>query len=290
MPGTRLGPLTPEVEEETRLDGATLVAVATHDTGSAVAAIPFRSPGSAYVSAGTWSLVGLEVDRPLITDATYAANLTNEGGVEGTYRLLQNVTGLWLLHECRRTWAHEGREHTFDELVELAAAAPRLRSFVDPDDPRLAAPGEMPARVRELCAETGQDEPLDPGEVTRCVLESVALKHAHALDLLRTAAGAAPEEIHVVGGGARNDLFCRFTASACELPVLAGPAEATVIGNVLVQLLALGELSSIADAREVVRASFQSTVYEPQDVAAWREARHRFTRLLRTHDRVEVNA
>jgi rhamnulokinase len=289
-PGTPLGPLAADVAAETRLEGAEVVAVATHDTGSAVAAVPFRRPGSAYVSAGTWSLVGLEVDRPLIDERTFAANLTNEGGVAGTFRLLRNVTGLWLVHECRRAWALEGRDYAFAELVGLAQDAEPLRCLVDPDDPVLGEPGDMPRRIRELCARTSQPEPDDPGAVTRCVLESLALKHAESIGLLRSATGIEPAEVHVVGGGARNEPLCRWTADASGLPVLAGPKEATEIGNLLVQAMALGELASLDEAREVVRASFRPTVYEPSDEPVWREARERFAELAGPSRPAEVEA
>ena len=276
QPGTRLAPLGAAVAEETRLGSAVVVAVATHDTGSAVAAVPFRQPGSVFISAGTWSLVGLEVQAPVITDAAFAANLTNEGGVDGTFRLLRNVTGLWLIHECRRVWAEEGREHSFDQLVALAKDAPALRSFIDPNDAAFADPGDMPARVRAFCAHTGQPEPVDPGAVVRCILESLALKHAQTIDLLACVTGATPKEIHVVGGGARNELLCRWTADAVGLPVLAGPEEATLLGNMLVQAVALGEIASLAEGRELIRASAAPTAYEPQETSKWQEAKERF--------------
>jgi rhamnulokinase len=277
QPGTRLARLDDEVAEETRLGDATVVAVATHDTGSAVAAVPFRASGSAFVSAGTWSLVGVEVEEPVITDASFAANLTNEGGVGGTFRLLRNITGLWLVHECRRAWAREGHDYSFDQLVALAERAPALRSFVEPNDPAFAEPGDMPGRVRAYCTHTGQPEPIEPGAVVRCILESLALKHAQTVELLAAVTDAAPPEIHVVGGGARNALLCRWTAAAAGVPVLAGPEEATLFGNLLVQALSLGELASVAEAREVVAASVAPTMYEPEQTAAWREAGERFT-------------
>jgi len=276
QPATRLAPLSRAVVEETRLGGAEVVAVATHDTGSAVAAVPFRQPGSIFISAGTWSLVGLETKEPVITDAAFAANLTNEGGVGGTFRLLRNVTGLWLVHECRRVWAEEGREHSFDQLVALAKDAPALQSFIDPDDATFGDPGDMPARVRAFCAHTGQPEPVEPGAIVRCILESLALKHAQTIDVLASVTGASPREIHVVGGGARNELLCRWTADAAGLPVLAGPEEATLLGNLLVQAVALGEISSLAEGREVVRASVVPTAYEPQETSTWQEAKERF--------------
>jgi rhamnulokinase len=277
--GRPLGAIAADVAVDTGLAGAELVAVGTHDTASAVAAVPFRRPGSVYVSAGTWSLVGVEADAPRIDDATFAANLTNEGGVAGTTRLLRNVTGLWLLHECRRAFADAGRAYSFDELVALAESAPPFRSLVEPNDARFTSPGDMPARLRTYCAATGQPEPETPAAVTRCILESLALKHAETVALLATVTGTAPPEIHVVGGGARNELLCRWTAAAAGLPVVAGPEEATLAGNVLVQAIAKGELGSLAEAREVVRASFSPSVYEPDAALGWDEARARFAAL-----------
>ncbi|MFL5927604.1 MAG: rhamnulokinase family protein, partial [Gaiellaceae bacterium] len=283
-PGTELG----RADEGTGVPGAAVIAVATHDTGSAVAAVPLRGPGSVYLSVGTWSLVGVEVQRPVIDERTYAANLTNEGGVDGSTRLLRNVTGLWLLDECRRAWSAEGRAYAFDELVRLAAAAPPLQSFVDPDAEALTGPGEMPARIAAFCRDSGQAAPASDAQIVRCVLESLALKHAHVVELLRAAAGVQPTELNVVGGGARNELLCTWTANAAELPVVAGPEEATVVGNLLVQAIALGELSSVAEGRDVVRASFAQRVHEPSAAAEWREARERFAGLL--HVPVEVSA
>ena len=275
-PGTALAQLSDDVATDTGLGGAQVIAAATHDTGSAVAAIPFRRPDSAYVSAGTWSLVGVEIREPLIDDASFAANLTNEGGVAGTYRLLRNVTGLWLLHECRRAWAREGEDYSFDRLVALAVKAPPLRSFIEPNDPAFGEPGDMPARIRAFCAHTDQPEPVDPGAIVRCIVESLALKHAATVDLLASVTGTSPGEIHLVGGGARNELLCRWTAAAAGIPVLAGPEEATLLGNLLVQAMTLGELASVDEAREVVHASFAPTTYEPERTAEWVEARERF--------------
>jgi rhamnulokinase len=289
-PATVLGPLRDDVAEETALRGTTVVAPATHDTASAVASVPFRRPGAAYISAGTWSLVGLELSEPLIDDRSFAANLTNEGGVQGTLRVLRNVTGLWLLHECRRAWALEGVELSFDELVTMAGESPPHGSLIDPDDPSFAAPGDMPGRIRAFCVRTGQEAPETPGAIARCALESIAFSHRRAIDLLREAAGAGPPEIHVVGGGARNALLCRWTADATSLPVLAGPAEATVIGNLLVQALALGELGSLEEAREVVRASFAPTLYEPSEHSVWEEAYGRFEAIASANGRATEEA
>ena len=279
-PGTVLGPLATDVAEDTGLRDARVIAPATHDTASAVVGAPLRQAGSAYISAGTWSLVGLEVDRPVIDDRTFAANLTNEGGVGGRYRLLRNVTGLWLLHECRRAWAAQGRDHGFDELVALAADAPAHRSLIDPDDPLFAAPGDMPLRIRDYCERTGQESPVEPAAVARCILESLALKHRQTLELLREATGHAPSEVHVVGGGSRNELLCQWTADAAGIPALAGPAEATEVGNLVVQAIALGELSSVQEGRELVEASFPLRVHEPHETSEWQDARERFAAIV----------
>jgi rhamnulokinase len=284
--GTSLG----EVNVEAGLGKAVVIAVATHDTGSAVAAVPFNRAGSIFLSVGTWSLVGVEVEQPLINDDTFATNLTNEGGVAGTFRLLRNVTGLWLLDECRRCWAEQGRDHTFEELVALARSAPPLRSFVDPNaEVFLEREGDMPLRIQGFCRRTGQPEPPGVGETVRCILESLALKHAETVEVLRDVTGSDPAELHVVGGGARNELLCAWTAQASELPVLAGPEEATVLGNLLVQAIALGEIGSLAEARDVVRASFEPSRHEPVPSSEWQEARERFAQ-LRSVEGLEVSA
>jgi len=270
-PATPLGPLLPEVAERTRLRRAVVVVPATHDTASAVAAVPFRQRESVYISAGTWSLVGMELDSPLITDAAFAANLTNEGGIDGTVRLLKNVNGMWLVHECQRAWASGGNAFDFEELVGLAQAAPAHASFIDPDDSSLMHPGSMPERIRQACRDAGQSEPTTPGAIVRCIVESLALKYRYTIELLSRVTGVAPLEIHVVGGGARNSLLCQSTADATGLPVLAGPEEATVVGNLLGQAIALGELSSLEEARAVVRASFEPRIFEPTREAEWED-------------------
>jgi rhamnulokinase len=274
--GTPLGPL---VAEDAGAGAPTVIAVGTHDTASAVAAIPLRDARSAYISAGTWSLVGIELAEPMITDEAFAANLTNEGGVGGTFRFLRNVTGLWLLHECRRVWANAGQTFAFDELIALAEGASPLRSLVDTDDSSFASTGDMPARIRDYCVATGQPEPVDPASTTRCILESLALKHAEALDTIGAVTGVQPTEIHIVGGGARNGLLCGWTAAAAGLPVVVGPEEATLLGNLLAQAIALGELGSVAEARNVVLSSFPPVVHEPDTSSVWHEARHRFAEL-----------
>jgi rhamnulokinase len=278
-PATQLGPVLDEVGAETGVAGATVVAVATHDTGSAVAGTPLNGEHSAFLSVGTWSLVGVEAREQVAGEDAYRANLTNEGGLGGTFRVLRNVTGLWLLQECRRTWALAGREHSFEEIVALARSAPALRSLVDPNDPLFAPPGDMPARIAEYCDHTGQPRPETEGAVIRCIFESLALKHAESVDLLGRVTGRRIEELHVVGGGANNALLCEWTAAAADKLVHAGPAEATLVGNLIVQAMALGELASLDEAREIVRGSFTVDTYEPAATPEWREARERFAAL-----------
>ena len=287
--GTRLGALALDVAEDTGLGDAQVIATATHDTAAAVAAVPFDRSDAAYISAGTWSLVGLELAEPLIDERTFGANLTNEGGVAGTTRLLRNVTGLWLLEECRRAWGLPAEAVT--DLVDLARTAAPLQALVDVDDPLFAPPGDMPQRVRESCAGTKQSIPEDRGAVVRCILESIAAKHAFAIELLRAATGVAPSAVHIVGGGSQNDLLCQMTADATGLPVFAGPAEATEIGNLLVQAIALDEIGSLAEARAVVRASFEPLAYEPRSTDGWVEARERVESSYRLPDpNAEVSA
>jgi len=248
-----------------------VIAVASHDTGSAVAGIPATTDTFGYISSGTWSLVGIERREPTLNDAARAANLSNERGVDGTFRLLKNVMGLWLVQECRRAWLREGHDLSYDTLREMARAARPFGPLIDPDDPRLLAPGDMPARIRQLCGETAQTLPETPGEVTRCILESLACAYRATFDAIRAASGQAVSEIHVVGGGSRNDLLCQLTADATGLPVLAGPAEATATGNLLVQAMAVGRIGSLRELREVVVRSSRIERYDPVSVPSRRE-------------------
>jgi rhamnulokinase len=289
-PATRLGTVTADVADVTGLDGVAVVAAATHDTGAAVAGVPFSGPDAAFLSVGTWSLVGLESERAFISDDTFEANLTNEGGVAGTFRVLRNVTGLWLLGECRRAWALAGREHAYEQLVSLARSAPALGSLIDPNDPSFSEPGDMPARIAEYCRRTGQTPPEGEGAIVRCILESLALAHAESVDLLERVTGVRLERLHVVGGGSRNALLCEWTAQAAGRPVLAGPEEATLVGNLLVQAMALGELASLDEAREVVRRSFVPTTYEPSESHEWSDAQARFSGLTAKGHEVEVGS
>lgn len=280
-PGAILGPLLPRVAAETGLDGVKVVVPGTHDTASAVMAVPAASGPSAvpdwcYISSGTWSLMGVEVPQPVVTPQCLRFNFTNEGGVGGTIRLLKNITGLWLVQECRRAWGKQGRQHSWDELNAFAAAVSPLASLVDPDDPSLMAPDDMPDAIRALCRRTGQPVPHDSGAVIRCAVESLAIKCRWVLGMLEELIGGRLDTIHIVGGGTQNRQLCQATADACGRQVVAGPVEATAIGNVMMQAVAAGAVGSIAQAREVVRRSCTVDVYEPKHTAAWDAAYERF--------------
>lgn len=278
-PGTIVGRLAPELAEAAGLGCAQAVLTASHDTASAVAGTPLASPRTAYLSSGTWSLLGLEVPAPVINEASAAANLTNEGGVGGTVRLLRNVAGLWLVQEARRALWPAGEAPSYAEIAALAEAAPAFTALIDPDDPRFLRPGDLPAAVRAFCEETGQPAPDDHGTLFRVLLESLALRYAVVLAQLAEASGVQPDGIHVVGGGANNTLLNRLTAGATGLPVRAGPAEATAIGNLLVQALATGRIGSLAEGRELVARSFSIATFEPE--GDWTEARARFAAVTR---------
>jgi rhamnulokinase len=279
-PGTVLGDLVPEVAEEVGLrHPAPVIATATHDTASAVAAIPGLDEKSAYISSGTWSLMGIETPGPVLTSDALALNFTNEGGVGGTIRLLKNIAGLWLLQESRHQWQREGRAYEWDDLLTMAAQAAPFRSLVDPDATTFLSPGNMPAALRDYCLRTAQEQPESVGAVVRCCLESLALKYRQVLDDLERLAGHRLDTIRIVGGGSLNKMLCQFTADACDRPVVAGPVEATALGNILVQAIARDELPGIQAGRQAVAASVPLETYEPRDRTAWENAYARFCRL-----------
>jgi rhamnulokinase len=279
-PGTVLGPLRSTVTAETGVGPIPVILPATHDTGSAVVAVPADGHDWAYISSGTWSLMGAELPAPLINDKTLAYNFTNEGGVGGSIRLLKNIAGLWLVQACRRTWKRGGQDYSYDELARMAEAAPPFVSIVNPDDPSFLLPPSMPAALADYCRKAGQPVPQEPGAVVRCALESLALRYRWVLDRLEELLGRQLGVIHIVGGGCQNALLCQLAADACNRPVLAGPVEATAIGNVLVQALGLGLLGSLAEAREVVRRSFEVRTFTPQGPDRWQEPYQRFLSLI----------
>lgn len=283
-PGTRLGGLRSEVAAETHLDGAEVILPGTHDTASAVAAVPAASrpgqrPDWCYISSGTWSLMGVELPQPVVTRRCYELNFTNEGGVGGTTRLLKNIPGLWLVQECRRIWKQAGREYGWEELVRRASETPPLLSLIDPDDPSFVAPADMPQAIAAYCQRTGQVVPASEGAIIRTALESIALRYRMVLGYLEELAGGRLETIHIVGGGTQNRLLCQMTADACNRRVVAGPVEATAVGNLTLQAVARGALGSIAEAREVIGTSFAVEKYLPRLPQPWDDAYGRFVQL-----------
>ncbi|MAS33413.1 MAG: rhamnulokinase [Anaerolineaceae bacterium] len=267
QPGTRIGDY----------QAIPVIAPATHDTGCAVAAVPTTTANYAYLSSGTWSLIGLEVQQPVINDDSYAANVTNEGGVYGTFRLLKNVMGLWLAQQCRATWQQQGQQYTYDQLTQAAAAADPFVSLVDPDHASFLAPGDMPTRIAEFCARTNQPQPQSTGQFMRCVYESLALKYRYALDRLVRLTGQPVEHLHIIGGGSQNKLLNQMAADATGRVVIAGPVEATALGNAIVQFITLGELQDIAQAREILSQTMGTETYTPRQTAEWEDAYQRFT-------------
>lgn len=288
-PATVLGKLPARLAQTRGLAQTRVVAPACHDTASAVAAVPTRTaeettPNYAYISSGTWSLMGSQVRAPIINARALEFNFTNEGGAwvhgEPTFRLLKNISGLWLVQECRRIWAKQGHEYTYAELTEIAARAPAFFALLDVDDASFLNPEDMPAAIAQYCRRTNQNPPPDHATTIRLALEGLALKYRQTLAQLETLLGTRVEVIHIVGGGSQNGLLCQFTADACARPVLAGPVEATALGNILLQMLAQGQIGSLEEGRALVRASFPVTVYEPRETTRWDEQYARFTTLI----------
>lgn len=277
-PATRLGNLLPHLAQSARLERETPVyAVAGHDTACAVAAAPASTGNWCYISSGTWSLLGAELEAPVINSRALAHGFTNEIGVGAKVRFLKNIMGLWLLQECRRAWAREGSEYSYEDLVSAAEKAPPFLAVVDPD--AFLAPGEMPAKIRKYCADSGQTVPDDPAAITRVILESLAVCYRKVLEDLEETLGRRMDVVHIVGGGSRNHLLNQFVADATGRTIVAGPAEATAIGNILVQAMGDGAISSLAAAREVVRNSFEVSRFEPRSSPGWERAFTRFCEL-----------
>lgn len=282
-PGTNLGPLRQQIVQQHGIPKINVVAPATHDTGSAVVGVPTELTGTtgwAYISSGTWSLMGVEVNKAVLTPRALELNVTNEGGVDGTYRLLKNIMGLWLVQECRRSFERRGKSLEYATLVQMAEGSKPFQSLVNPDDHDFLAPQDMATAIAGWCQKRGQTPPSTEGEFIRCALESLALKYRIVLEYLEELTGTAIEVIHVVGGGCQNRLLNQFTANACGRPVVAGPAEATVLGNLIVQARTAGEVGSLHEMREVIRRSSELATYTPQDQPAWEAALQRFRGLL----------
>ena len=279
--GTVVGKLSPAICEELGISPIPVVSVASHDTGSAVASVPVEDEEDfVYISCGTWSLMGIESKTPIINEKSLALNFTNEGGVEKTTRFLKNIMGLWLVQESRRQWQKEGEDLSFKELEDMAREAKPFVSFIDPDDISFATPGDMPARIRAFCEKTGQRVPETKGEIVRCIAQSLALKYRHTVECLEEILGKRLNVIHMVGGGIKDKMLCQFTANATGCKVEAGPTEATSIGNIAVQAMALGEIQNVQQARSIIKASFPTTVYEPTETKAWDEAYKVFKKII----------
>jgi rhamnulokinase len=277
--GTVLGPMRQDFAKQRAFEETKVVASCSHDTGAAVAALPVSGDNWAFLSSGTWSLMGVEQAEPMITEAARDLNFTNEIGYGHSVRVLKNIVGLWIVQECRRYWAQREQELDYQVMTHLAGAAQPFQSLINPADPRFLTPGDMPAKVAAFCKETGQIVPRKPGEVIRCVLESLALYYRKTLKELEHLTGRKVEKLYVVGGGTKNTLLNHFTANALQIPLVIGPTEATAAGNILVQAIALGQLKSLKEARDVVRESFTCEIIQPH-AAAWDAAYARLTQLI----------
>lgn len=279
-PGTVLGKLRRELAAELNVPVVPVIAVAEHDTGSAVLSVPAAAERFAYLSSGTWSLLGTETKAPVINETTYNLNYTNEGGINQTVRVLKNIMGLWILQECKREWDRGAAKLGYQELEKMAEQAEAFGSLIDPDHPVFYSPGTMPAKITGYCRNTDQKIPDSQGAMVRCILESLAFKYRMALEGLETAVGYPFDVIHIVGGGSQNTMLNQFTANAIGKPVITGPVEATAIGNLLAQLMALGEIGNLEQARRLVKKSVSVEEYTPRETEKWNEVYQRFTKLV----------
>lgn len=285
--GTRLGPLLTEIAEEVDLHGMQVVAGCSHDTGAAVAAVPAEGQDWCYISSGTWSVMGIEANKPIINDASRTMGFANEMGYGGTTRFLKNIVGLWVVQECRREWEGKGYQYSYEDLTKMAEEALPLRCLMNPVDPRFVKPNLMPQKIINYCSDTKQIVPTTHGEIIRCILDSLALRYRQVLEEITSITGHESKNVHIVGGGSRNRLLNQLTANATQLEVLAGPSEATAIGNILVQAIAMDHLRSLEDLRRVVRSSFPVSSYRPQDKDIWLKAYERFQELPVISDEAE---
>lgn len=278
--GETYGLLSDAICEELGAPKVPVIAVATHDTGSAVVSVPSSEMDFIFISCGTWSLFGTELQKPVINETSFKFNVTNEGGYGRTTRFLKNIMGLWLIQESRRQWIREGFDVSYGDLEREALACEPFRCFINPDADDFVAPGNLPKRVQEFCRRTGQYVPQSRGEIMRCIYESLAMKYRYTFHAIREVTGLDYKTIHMIGGGTKDRLLCQMAADACNTHVIAGPIEATATGNIAVQLLALGELKDLAEARKVIAVSEDPKFYEPQDTDAYDEAYSRFEALL----------
>ena len=277
--GHRIGTLTDDLADESELGKVPVVAVAGHDTASAVAAIPAENERFAYLSSGTWSLMGIEVKDAIINDETYALNFTNEGGIEGTTRFLKNITGMWLLEQCLKEWKREGITYAYEKLVHMAESAPAFQSLIDSDHASFANPVSMTKAIVDYCIASGQTAPSTHAEFVRCIFESLSLRYKYVLGKFINLAPFTIEKLHVIGGGSKNPLLNQWTANAIGIPVLAGPSEATAIGNIMIQAKAAGCVDSLTEMRQIIRESIQIEEFLPENKNDWEAAYLKFLKI-----------
>ncbi len=280
QPGTVLGELSKEICEECGVDPVPVISVCGHDTQSAITSVPCEDGDFAFLSSGTWSLFGTELDKPIVNETSMNINITNEGGFDGSTGFLKNIIGLWLIQESRRQWKREGKEYSYADLEKLALAAEPFKCFIDPDAPEFVPHGNIPERVREFCRKTGQYVPETVGEIMRCIYESLAMKYRLTFEKLRECTERDYPVIHVIGGGTKDGLLCQMTANSCDRTVKAGPIEATVMGNVAVQLMSDGSVKNIGQARKIVADSSELKTFEPKDTDKWAEAYEDFLKII----------
>ena len=278
--GKVVGKLSADICEELGVEPVDVIATTSHDTASAVVSVPTTEDDFIYVSSGTWSLFGTELDKPIISTEGAKASYTNEGGYDGKIRFLTNIMGLWLVQEVQRDLKKKGEEYSFSQLADFALEAPSFQCFVNPDYSEFAKPGNMIRKIQKFCESTGQYVPKTTGEIVRCIYESLALKYRQAYENLSSITGKNFKGIHVVGGGSNATLFCQMAANACKIPVSAGPGEATTLGNVAVQLIASGDIKDVKEARSIIKDSFDVKIYQPEDTKAWDEAYEKYLKLI----------
>ena len=279
--GSVLGKVTDDICEECGIENVDVISVCGHDTQSAITAVPAESEDFAFLSSGTWSLFGTELKEPIVNEKSLTMNVTNEGGCDSSVGFLKNIIGLWLIQESRRHWNRNGSDYSYADLEKLALAAEPFKCFIAPDAPEFVPHGNIPQRVKDYCKKTGQPVPESVGEVMRCIYESLAMKYRLTLDDLEDCTGKTYPAIHVIGGGTKDTLLCQMTASSCNRKVVAGPIEATVLGNIAVQLMASGAVKNVAEARKIVKASEKTVEYSPVDADKWAEAYERFKAVIK---------
>jgi len=280
LPGTILGNIQPEVAAETGSKPVPVIAVAGHDTGSAIVSVPSALTNFAYISSGTWSLMGIESRQPIVSAQTQQLNFTNEGGVDGTTRFLKNIMGMWLIQEVQRVWEGEGTKYSWTEIVDLARKSEPFKFLINPDDPMFLNPRDMVQSIRDFCYQTAQGTPQNHGETIRCIYDSLALKYRYTLEQIGDVSDQLIEVIHIIGGGANNHFLNQLTADATGMPVIAGPTEATAIGNILIQAKALGYVGSLSEIRRIIANSFDLVHFVPSDELDWDEAYNKYLRII----------